>query len=217
MRAFSSVLVVAMLCLPGSQVAAEDLSKLDLSGEWYVLLHYKDDRSADPSIVKFKDFAWSVKQSDKKIVWAVYPYVLFHEDLELVRRESMTSHRAWEPSPGVWGRIRERIGVSSRASTKKTLRGSRADGFESLPPMQGGSAGTITFSRDWKVTFAPESLRIQITDSLSGGGGLGGMEDSIVYEITERVADDELRGSYQEAHKSGSLRMVRSEKREVVK
>ena len=217
MRAIVPVLAVAALCLTSGPAAAEDLSKLDLTGEWYVLLHYKDDRSEDLSIVKFKDFAWSVKQHDKKIVWGTYPYVLFHEDLELVRRESMTSHNAWEPSPGVWSRIREKIGVSSRASTRKTLRGSRADGFESLPPMQGGSAGTITFSRDWKVTFAPERVRIQITDSLSGGGGLGGMEDSIVYEITERVADDELQGTYEESHKRGTLRMVRSEKREVVK
>ncbi len=217
MRALSHVLVLVTLCLTGSPATAEDLSKLDLSGEWYVLLHYKDDRSEDESIVKFKDFAWSVQQSDKKIVWGAYPYVLFHDALELVRREAMTSHRAWEPSPGVWERIRGRIGVSSRASTKKTLRGSRAHGFESLPPMQGGSASTITFSRDWKVRFAPDRVRIQITDSLSGAVGLGGMEDSIVYEITERVADDELHGSYEESHKQGTLRMVRSEKREVVK
>ena len=118
---------------------------------------------------------------------------------------------------GMWDRLRSRLDVSSRANQKKTLRGSRSAGYASLPPMGASSASMITFSRDWKVTFAPDGVRIQITDSLSGGGGLDGMEDSIVYELTERVADDEFRGTYSEANKKGTLRMVRSQKREVVK
>jgi hypothetical protein len=71
----------------------------------------------------------------------------------------------------------------------------------------------ISFTRDWKVGFSPEKVRIQITDSLSGGSGLEGVADSTVYEITERVADDELAGSYSEPHKKGSFRMVRSRER----
>lgn len=208
---------VALLASGAGSARATDLSSVDLSGEWYVLLQFRDERSEDSSVVKFKDFAWSVKQGEKKIIWTFYPYVMFTEDLEAVRREAMMGHRSWEPSPGMWDRLRSRLDVSSRANQKKTLRGSRSAGYASLPPMGASSASMITFSRDWKVTFAADRVRIQITDSLSGGGGLDGMEDSIVYELTERVADDEFRGTYSEANKKGTLRMVRSQKREVVK
>ncbi len=196
-----------------SAARAADLSDQDLSGEWYVLVNFKDDRSEDESVKKFKDFAWSIKQDESKIVWQDFPYVMFHEDLELVRREAMRSHTGWEPSPGVWSRIRKKITVSNRAVARKTLRGSREKGFESPAPIGGAGANMISFTRDWQVTFAPEMIRVRITDSLSGGMGLDGMEDSVVYEITERAADDELRGSYREPHKSGTFVMVRSKKR----
>ncbi len=211
------LLIASALWLDASVSADEsDLASLDLSGRWYVLIHYKDDRSADESLVKFKDFAWSVKQEDGKVEWENFPYVLFSEDQELVRKEAMRQHSGWQPSEALWSRIRERIGVSSRAAAKKTLRGSREKGFESLPPMGMGGANTLSFSRDWKLTFAPEKVRVQITDSLSGGAGLEGMEDSIVYEITERVSDGDLRGEFTEPHKRGTLRMVRTQKLEVL-
>ena len=43
------------------------------------------------------------------------------------------------------------------------------------------------------------------------------MDEAIEYEITERVGDGELRGSYREGTRSGSFRMVRSQERQVVK
>lgn len=208
---FAAALAVALgSASPG---AAEDFSKIDLTGEWYVLVQYKDDRSEGDDIKKFEDFAWSIKQEDKKITWEYFPYVMFFEDLELVRRDAMRNHKGWEPTPGLWSRIRESIQVSSRAASKKTLRGSREKGYESLPPMQAGGANLISFSRDWKVDFTPARVRIRITDSLSGGSGMEGIEDSVVYEISERVAHDELRGTYREPHKSGTIRMVRTRER----
>ena len=43
------------------------------------------------------------------------------------------------------------------------------------------------------------------------------MEDSIVYDITEKVSGDELRGTYTESHKEGTFKMVRSQKHDVRK
>ena len=57
MRRFGLVLPLVVLAALAVPARAEDLSKLDLSGEWYVLLHYKDARSEDKSITDFKDFA----------------------------------------------------------------------------------------------------------------------------------------------------------------
>ena len=135
--------------------------------------------------------------------------MLFSEDQELIRREAMRQHSGWQPSEALWSRIRAKVGVSSRAASEKTLRGSREKGFESLPPMGMGSANTLSFSRDWKLVFAPEKVTVRITDSLSGGIGLEGMEDSTVYEITERVSDGDLRGTFAEPHKRvGNPRLV---------
>ena len=53
-----------LITAPSSSTASDEsnLSQVDLSGHWYVLIHYKDDRSEDPSITKFKDLAWSIDQ-----------------------------------------------------------------------------------------------------------------------------------------------------------
>ena len=80
-----------------SLAQAEDLAKLDLTGEWYVLLHYKDANSEDKSITKFKDFAWSIRQSPAKLEIDEYPYVLFDEGTEEIRRADMRGHKPWQP------------------------------------------------------------------------------------------------------------------------
>ncbi len=193
-----------------------DFRQLDLSGEWYVLIHYQDQRSEDKSITKFKDFAWSIRQTPEGLVWESYPYVLFNEELELIRRHAMLEHLPWEPDPGVWDQIRQTIRVSARAMTQKRLRGSQEEGYKSKPPRAGG-LGTLTFSRDWDVTFSESQIRIQVVDSLSGTQGLVGMEEATVFEIGERVAPDELRGRWREGSRQGSFRMVRARERKVVK
>ena len=129
----------------------------------------------------------------------------------------MREHRAWEPTEALWQRIRGRVAVAARASQSETLRGSRDEGYRSAAVAGARDARTISFSRDWTVEFAEDAVRIAITDSLSGGTGLEGLADSVVYEIGERVGPDELRGTYRERAKRGTFRMVRSRKREIVK
>ncbi len=75
----------------------------------------------------------------------------------------------------------------------------------------------MSFTRNWHVTFVPEKVTLVITDSLSGGQGLGGMEEDTLYEITERVDANEFRGRWDADTKRGSFRMVRSAERKVVK
>lgn len=194
-----------------------DLNELDLSGAWYVLIHYRDDRSQDASIARFKDFAWSIRQAPTQLVWESYPFVLFDDDTELLRRHAMTEHLAWEPNKKLRARIRESIQVSPRGMTKKRLRGSFEQGFKSEAPSGAGGLNTLTFSRHWNVSFEKPRVRIEIVDSLSGTQGLEGMEESTVFEINERVGSDELRGRWREAHKQGSFRMLRARERRVVK
>lgn len=204
---------------PGARAdepADEDLSAVDLSGEWYVLVHYRDARSEDESIVKFKDFAWSIRQDEGSLTLAEFPYVTFGEELERVRRRAMREHLAWEPDADLWRRIRESIAVSARAASTARLRGSVAEGYASPPPSGPGSIHTLSFSRLWRVSFGPARIRLAVTDSLSGSASLESLEGSTRYDVVERVAADELRGVYEESTRRGTFRMVRSLRRDVV-
>lgn len=195
------------------QASAADLSDVNLTGHWYLLIHYKDDRSEDKSITKFRDLVWSIEQGDDKIELTSYPYVFFSEADELVRRADMTNHKPWKPDDRLWAEIREFVRVSDRGSKVKTLRGSRSESFESNPGGGGFGMNTLTFSQDWKFSFEPELIRVEITDSLSGSGGLAGMDETIVYQLTERVGEDEFRGKFDDATRHGKLWMVRSKQR----
>jgi hypothetical protein len=214
------ILALAFSLPAGAETEKEaggDFRRIDLSGEWYVLIHFKDKQSEDKSITKFKDFAWSVKQSDKWIEWEKYPYVLFSEGVEVIRRHAMTEHLPWEPEELTWQSIREAVGVSSRAMSKKRLEGSVEEGFRSAPAAGAGGANVITFSRNWDVTFEKSRIRIQIIDSLSGSSGLAGMDEATVFEIDQAVGAGELRGKWLEGTKYGTFRMVRAQGRKVLK
>ncbi len=193
MRRIGLFLLATLVFLGGRPAWAEDLSKLDLTGEWYVLIHYKDARSEDKSLTNFKDFAWSIQQEPSKLSVEEFPYVLFDEDL------------------------REHVDVSSRAARKKELTGDFASGMKS-GAAGGVKTGTMSFTRNWDVTWAPAAVRIVIVDSLGGGNALlGDMEEASSYEISARPAPDELTGTWSEGEKSGSLRMIRAKEGRVVK
>jgi hypothetical protein len=222
-RGAAAVASLLLLCLALPAAAQEqrepeqDLTALDLSGDWYVFLQYKDDDSEDKSILKFKDFAWSIEQRPETITWENYPYVVFDEETELVRRHAMTSHVPWEPDAGVVDGIRSALQVSSRAMSRKRLTGSVAQGFKSLAPLATGGLNTLGFASNWDVSFGKERVKIIVTDALSGSSTLAGMEEATVYEIRERVGQSELRGSYEAETRHGTLRMLRTQERQVVK
>ena len=80
------------LCLvvPSAARADEafDFRGFDLSGAWYVLLSFTDDRS-DEGIHKFKDFAWYIEKTARGYAIDEHPYVVFDEQTEEQRRAAM--------------------------------------------------------------------------------------------------------------------------------
>jgi hypothetical protein len=218
MRSIGLSLLVACAWLAGSASAdAADLSKLDLSGEWYVLIHYKDASSEDKSITKFKDFAWSIRQSPTGLEIDEYPYVIFDEGTEEIRKGAMRGHKPWQPEGIVLDAVREHVDVSTRAMRQKQLSGSTASGMKSSEAAASGGT-TMNFSRNWDIAWAPASVTIKIVDSLSGGSAmLGEMEEAAVFTIKEQPSAEELRGTWTEGDRSGSLRMIRAKERRVLK
>jgi len=197
---------------------ADDLSNLDLSGAWYMLIHYKDAKSEDKSLTKFKDFAWSIRQQADKLALDEYPYVLFDEGTEEIRRADMRGHKPWQPEGLVLDALLQHVDVSTRAMRSKELEGSTKSGMKSSAPGESSGGGTMNFVRNWDMTWSPTLVRISIVDSLSGGSSiLSGMEEASVFEITERPSEGELRGTWSEGDKSGSLRMIRAKELRVLK
>jgi hypothetical protein len=219
MRSFGLILLTGCALLAGATVArAADLSNLSLAGEWYMLIHYKDATSEDKSITKFKDFEWSIRQEPTKLEIDEYPYVIFDEGSETIRRASMRGHKPWEPEGMVLDALLQHVDVSSRAMRSKQLEGSTKAGMKSPEPAASTGGATMSFVRNWDVTWSPAAVKISIVDSLSGGSAaLGGMEEAAVFEIVEQTSPDELRGTWSEGDKSGSLRMIRSKERRVLK
>jgi hypothetical protein len=217
MRRIGLLFAVALWLAGAPRAGAEDLSKLDLTGEWYVLVHYKDASSEDKSITNFKDLGWSIKQDAKGLEVEEFPYVMFDEGTEEVRRVAMRGHTPWQPEGVVLDVLKQHLDVSSRAARKKSLSGDVASGMKSGASGPAKS-GTMNFTRDWQVTWAPAEVKIRITDSLGGGNAmLGEMEEASVYLIQARPAADELTGTWTEGDKSGTLRMIRAKERRVVK
>ena len=201
----------------GAPAAAADLSKLDLSGDWYVLILYKDARSEDKNLVHLKDMAWNVQQDAGKMTVTEFPYVVFDEGSEEIRKAAMRKHESWQPEGLVLDTLREHVDVSERAKRSKTLTGDVASGMKSESGGGKGGGKTVDFSRNWDVTWAPAKVQIQIVDSLGGSSMLGEMEEASVFSITGEPAPGELTGTWSEGEKSGSLRMIRAKEHRVVK
>jgi hypothetical protein len=189
---------------------------LDLSGEWYVIVHYRDGRGPEAEGVHFRDFAWSIEQGERELLVRSYPYVVFDDELEEVRKAYMRAAESWDPDPATLARLRRELTVSPRAATRERLVGSREAGFRSPPSTAGAGANTLTFTRDWSVSFDPGRVRVQIDDALGGSAGLEEMRETALYEIRDRIDPGELRGVYREGALEGTFRMLRSRERRVV-
>jgi len=218
LNSIAVVAAVLVLVSPGALRAEEfDFRTLDLAGAWYVRIDYRDARSEDESVHKFKDWGWQIESTDKGLSVDEFPYVLFDDTVEAVRKQAMREHTGWAPEGRVLERLREGMRVSSRAATRKRLRGSVEEGFRTPSAAGGGGAMTLTFTRDWQLTFREGGLRIEIVDSLSGDSDLlGDTEEKIVFDIDQRVSEDELRGKYKEGPKAGTVTLVRSDRLEMV-
>jgi len=210
-------LLVTAVFLAAQLARAGDLSKLDLTGEWYVLVTYKDTRSENKDLIHFKDYGWSIQQEPSRLIVEEFPYVLFDEGTEGVRKAAMRGHTGWAPEGVILDNLREHVDVSSRAARKKQLSGDLASGMKSGADV-GAKTGNMSFSRNWEVTWSPAKVRIQILDSLGGGNAmLGDMEEASVYEVTAQPSPGELTGTWAEGDKSGTLRLIRAKERRVVK
>jgi len=190
--------------------AAADV--LDLTGTWYVLVHYKDDVSGKPDATRWEDRIWVFSKSGDRLEWKDYPIVVFQDDegrFERTRSGYSRVGGAWEPNAGQLAQIQSGLEINLRGGKTKSLSGSDAAGWKSAPPSQPKGAGFVTYSEVWGVKDATGKPIFQRNESL-GSAGMESLEGGTVFK-TESVAPGELRGSFErDGTRHGTFRMVRA-------
>lgn len=192
--------------------ASSGASAVDLSGTWYVLVHYTDDASGKPDAMRWEDRIWVFERSGDGLSWTDYPIVVFADEsgrFERSRRGMSRVVGAWEPSPEQLSQIRSGLEVNTRGSKVKTLAGSDAQGWKSVASATPQSANTLTYVESWgvrDVTGNPVFLRSETL----GGAGIDSLEGGTRYE-TQSVGDAELRGRFdRDGSRRGTFRMLRA-------
>jgi hypothetical protein len=217
-RALALLCGVVMAWLAGPARAAS----LDLTGTWYVLVHYQDSESPHPERVHWEDRLWVFERKGDTLEWKDYPIVVF--DDESGRFEQLGGNRAarvlgpWEPNPGQQAEIARGLQFNTRGSKSKTLRGSDAGGWRSGAAQAAPSASVLTYSETWSIEGLPSKPVFERDDALSGGRAET-LEGRTRYQ-TEEISPDgnELRGRFdRDGTRRGSFRMMRSGVAQVVR
>ena len=153
-------------------VASEE-TVLDLTGTWYVLVHYRDADSPDPEFEFWEEKIWVFEQNDARLKWTEYGIVVFHSNRG--RFESLTSGRKvraegpWYPDTDQLGEITKGLEVNSRGARNKSLRGSAARGYRTSGSMQRDSFSVIGFSETWEVDQLTGDPVFRLTDVMDSG------------------------------------------------
>ena len=204
-----------LLCLLAGLLAfapAALAESIDLSGTWYVLIHYKDDVSGNPDVLRWEDRVWVFERNGDRLEWKDYPIVVFEDDEGRFERSRSGYSRVlggWEPSPGQLAQIQSGLEINERGSKRKTLTGSDAAGWKSLASAQPQGARYVTYTETWGIKDAAGKPVFLRNESL-GSSDMGSMEGGTVFK-TESTGAAELRGSFErDGTRHGTFRMTRA-------
>ncbi len=207
------LVAIAVSSLAPAEARAGDL---DIVGSWYVLVHYKDESTANPNADRWLDLVWVFEMKGSRLEWREYPIVVFEDttgrfEPRAGNPRARTLH-AWEPNSTQRAVIRKGPHVNDRGSKVKTLRGSPERGWKTVNrPGVGMGANVIGYQESLHIedpTGLPVFSRM---DSL-GNAARGTSEGSTVYTTTEVLRDGKmLAGTYErDGHRHGVFRARRT-------
>jgi len=206
-----------LLCLLAGLLAFAPTAlaeSVDLSGTWYVLVHYKDDVSGNPDVLRWEDRVWVFERNGDRLEWKDYPIVVFEDDEGRFERSRGRYSRvlaAWEPSPGQLAQIQAGLEINERGSKKKTLVGSDAAGWKSTASSQPQSANIVTYTEAWGIQN-PATKPVFLRSETLGSAGMESLEGGTRFETQSVAAGGaELRGSFErDGSRHGTFRMMRA-------
>jgi len=207
----------AVVVLPGAPARAA----VDLTGTWFVLIHYTDSATANPDADRWEDKVWKIEKKGSRLQWTEYPIVVFDDGSGRFGRVGGNARarllRKWEPNEGQMREILEGPRVNSRGSKTKTLRGSPKRGYASTSRSRSVSAMTVGYEETWTIEKPAELPVFVRDDALGAESALATGSDDVVsgrtrYATLEISEDGNLlTGEYaRDDNKRGSFKLIRA-------
>jgi hypothetical protein len=183
-RAFAA-LGVALLC------AGPAAAEFDPVGTWYVLVHYRDLRSAQPDQVQWEDRLWVIEREGEGLRFREFPAVRFDDEGGRYERAGEVAARtlgAWEPSEAQRREIAAGLAADPYGAREKRLRRTEA-GFSSAKS-RFDSARVVGFESTVEIDLAgAQAPRFVVSDTLGSSAAAQGLEGRTEYR-GEAVAPD---------------------------
>ena len=160
-------------------------------GDWYLLVHYRDLKGADPGQVFWEDEVWRFVPTAGGVRWIRHPHAAFDEahgrSLRLPSGEQGQSLGAWWPNPTQRAEIEAGLSLDPFEMKSKPLDRQRGGGYRSRSRVGGGSASSVAFVAHWSIELTPEGPIFRQRDTLASVRAESA-EGEAVFR-TESVAD----------------------------
>lgn len=156
---------------------------LDLTGTWYVLIHYQDPETANPEATRWKDLVWVFGRKGSRLEWTEFPIVAFEDQTGRFENRQRVLD-AWKPNPEQLKTIENGPRVNERGSRTKTLRGSDAQGWSSARRAPRRSANVMSYEETVKIEDL-ESLPLFERSDQVGSGVISEEGGATRYQVTE--------------------------------
>ncbi len=191
---------IALFAAPITSTPA-NAEDLDILGSWYVLVHYKDDSTANPLADRWLDLVWVFEMKGSRLEWREYPLVVFEDTSGRFEPRAGNPRArtlaAWEPNAAQRAVIERGPHVNDRGSKTKTLKGSPTRGWKTVDrPGIGMGANVVGYRESLRIDD-PEGLPVFSRIDSLGNAARGSSEGSTVYTTTEvRSGGDVIVGTY---------------------
>ena len=172
----------------------------NLSGHWYVLIHYRDSSGLEPGPVLWDDEVWRFAQGPAGIRWTRYPHVAFEDETGRVERlssgEEGRTIGPWRPNQSQRSEIEKGLELDHFERTEKWLRGSAKGDYRSQASSRSASASAVSFVAEWSITAKADGPIFRRRDRLDSARARSA-EGETAFE-TQWVSDeaDAMRGVF---------------------
>jgi hypothetical protein len=199
----------------GEAPSAGDRAGQWYEGDWYVLVHYRDDTTPELQSIQWEDRVWRLESRGQRLIWTEFTSPAFIDGRgryeSLPGGQTGRSLGAWVPSEAQLAEIRQgALRLDPHGARVKSLQGSASEGFGSAGELRSESTSVIGYHERWSIVGLA-TLPVFERADLMGSGRTESMQGRTVYRATEVSPDrHELRGDYaRDGQLHGRFRMLR--------
>ena len=199
-RGLCGFILFFFCAVAGNGRAGGPALETEWTGDWYLLVHYRDPQGVDPEQVFWEDEIWRFVPTPGGIRWTRHPHAAFEEgdgrSIQLPSGERGQSLGAWWPNPKQRAEIEAGLSLDPFEMKSKPLERQRGGGYRSRSRTGGGSASSVAFVSEWSIEWTPKGPVFRERDTLASGRAESAQGEAIFQ--TESVADNghAMRGEF---------------------